>query len=65
MGGPEAVGEQDGAALLSKLVKSVDTDEHKRMKHFQSQIRLSEALSGVKFTSVNWKVKHNGMRNTQ
>ena len=59
MGGAEAVDEDDDA-LLSKLVKSVDPEEYKRMKHHRVQVRLNESLSGVKFESVNWEIKHKG-----
>lgn len=51
---------EDGEALLSRLVESVDPEASQKERDWQAQVRLNEAITGVKFTSVNWEIKHKG-----
>lgn len=46
--------------LLSALLESCPEEEAKKLKKLSSQIKLNEAISGVKFETAEWEVTNKG-----
>ena len=51
-----------GLDLLARLAESASGGEaDEEVKRLHSHIKLNEALSGIKFESVDWEIKHTGV----
>ena len=67
VGGDEGSGDKVAALskeeLLSRLVGKggEGNEDDESLSQLKSQIKLSEAFSGIKFKSVNWEIKHTGL----
>ena len=43
----------------STTCRTMSVDDH-QLRGLRSQVRLSEAFSGIRFTNTSWEITHNG-----